>query len=145
MAESLGKEEKGLTPLISIGSNDLHSMLQLYLGGPKDKFTSFIYAGGGQESNIGEMELTKETLPELSGKSFLTINDTLRESVRDQYQRMGLPISEVILPDISERSLGQFMQFKMMETIYLAKLMGINAFDQPDVENYKKEARKRLI
>lgn len=144
VAESLGKNGKSLTPLVSIGPNDLHSMLQLYLSGPKDEFTSFVCVSGGPELNMGKTELTKETLPELSGKSFLTVNDALRESVRDQYQRMGLPISEIILPDISERSLGQFMQFKMMEIIYLAKLMGVNGFDQPSVENYKKEARTRL-
>src|SRR5260221_2387631 len=52
MSESIGKthdlENKvvnaGITPMVSIGSTDLHSMVQLYLGGPKDKFTNFVYS-----------------------------------------------------------------------------------------------------
>ncbi len=56
VAESLGKRfdtagnsiYAGLTPIVSIGSTDLHSMVQLYLGGPRDKFTNFIYAESGE-------------------------------------------------------------------------------------------------
>ena len=46
--------------------------------------------------------------------------------------------------DISENSLGQYLQLKMIETMYLARLMGVNAFDQPKVEDYKRETREIL-
>jgi glucose-6-phosphate isomerase len=54
------------------------------------------------------------------------------------------PYFEIVLPDKSECSVGQFLQFKMIETIYLGYLLGVNPFGQPSVESYKKETRRIL-
>ena len=51
---------------------------------------------------------------------------------------------EILLPDKSERSIGQYLHFKMLETVYLARLLNVNPFDQPAVESYKSEARRIL-
>jgi glucose-6-phosphate isomerase len=51
---------------------------------------------------------------------------------------------EVVLDTVDEQSLGEYMQFKMMEMMYLAKLLNVNAFDQPHVELYKIETKKLL-
>jgi len=51
---------------------------------------------------------------------------------------------EIQLPEISEYSLGAFMQWKMIEVMLLGKLMGVNAFDQLNVENYKEKTRRIL-
>jgi glucose-6-phosphate isomerase len=120
VAESLGKEGKGITPIVSIGTNDLHSMLQLYLAGPDDKFTEFISA---------EKNLPTELIP-------------ISEGVKKSYQKNNRPYAEISLGEISERSIGHYMQYKMIEVMYLGKLFGVNTFDQPAVEDYKKEARK---
>lgn len=152
MGESIGKEKDlegnvvraGITPIVSIGSADLHSMAQLYFGGPKDKFTSFIFAP--QEKN--GLDLPKETefdlVDGISGKSYAQIMDAIIKGVKAAYRNNNLPYVDVGLEDASESSVGQFMQFKMIEMMYLAKLMNVNAFDQPNVEDYKKETKKIL-
>ncbi len=149
VAESTGEEKKGLlgikkigiTPTVSIGSTDLHSMGQLYLSGPIDKTTTFVYA-----SNLDKDFKWTE------GAIFIDKNHILPDKPRDLmkaifggvkevYKNKGLPFMEIDLEEISERSLGEFMQLEMLQIMLLGKLLQINPFDQPNVESYKKETR----
>jgi glucose-6-phosphate isomerase len=66
------------------------------------------------------------------------------EGVKIDYKKNNLPFLEVRLEPLSAYELGQFMQYQMMTIMYLAQLMDVNAFDQPDVENYKKETKQIL-
>lgn len=152
-AESLGKRYSqdgssvyaGTMPIVSIGSTDLHSMVQLYFGGPKDKFTNFIYtkAGSGRASVPPEHPFTKLS-PDISGKDFSDIMDAILSGTKEAYKEHALPFMETVLPNIDEYSIGQFLQLKMIETMFLAKLWNINAFDQPEVESYKKFTKELL-
>ena len=150
MAESLGKEFSkkgkrvniGFTPTVSIGSTDLHSMAQLYLGGPYDKFTSFVCVGENKSDiDVPRLEGYSELVSEIQGKSLKTIMDAILEGTKRAFRKDKRPFVEVTLPDKSEGSVGQFLQFKMIETIYLGSLLDVNPFDQPDVESYKRETR----
>ena len=154
MAESIGKRyttdgkevHTGITPIVSIGSTDLHSMVQLYLGGLKDKFTTFIYASGNSGKEAVPKNLVFPDLVEgIEGMEFAKIMDTIFSGVKESYKKGGLPFIEILFPQIDEYSLGQFLQFKMIEIMFLARLFEINAFDQPNVEDYKKEVRKILL
>jgi glucose-6-phosphate isomerase len=154
MAESTGKmygvDDKeinaGITPTVSIGSTDLHSMAQLYLGGPKDKFTTFIYASGNSTKEAVPSELLFHGLVEgIERKEFSKIMKSVLEGVKEAYKKNGLPFAEIKMSDTSEHSIGQFLQFKMIKIMYLAHLMGVNSFNQPAVEDYKKETRRILI
>jgi glucose-6-phosphate isomerase len=152
-AESLGKRyslggnsiSSGMTPVVSIGSTDLHSMVQLYFGGPKDKFTNFIYtkAGEGRVAVPQEHPFMK-LAPDISGKDFTRIMDAILSGTKEAYKEHALPFLETVLPHIDEYSIGQFLQLKMIETMFLAKLWNINAFDQPEVESYKKFTKELL-
>ena len=122
IAESLGKENKkgervGITPTVSIGPVDLHSMLQLDLGGPKNKFTIFI-----------------RSLKEIVS----SINETAYEDTVKAYESAGLPFEKYEMPEINEYELGKFMSLMMTVTIELAKLLEVNPYNQPAVEEYKK-------
>lgn len=153
MAESLGKEsilgdEKrlvGITPTVSIGSLDLHSMAQLFLGGPFDKLTTFVSL---KRYNISRFvpphQGFNNLVKNIPGKSLEEIMDAILEGVKIAYTKQRRPFLEVILPDRSEKSLGQFIQFKMMEIMYLGALLKVNPFTQPRVEDYKRETRKIL-
>jgi glucose-6-phosphate isomerase len=145
MAESIGKEGKGITPTVSIGSTDLHSMGQLYLGGIKDKLFTFISTKNpGSEISVPQ-EPVIEILSEVEEKSTSEIMGAILAGVKLSFAKQELPFMEVILDEISLESLGQFMQFKMIEMMYLGHLLGVNAFDQPNVESYKEETRKILL
>ena len=154
MAESIGKEFNiqqkqifnGITPTVSIGSTDLHSMAQLYLGGPFDKFTTFISV----KNNRFGVEVPND--PEYSqlvegiqGNRLHTIMDAILRGVQKAFEKGNRPFTEIILPEKSESSIGQLLQLKMMEIMYLGYLMEVNPFDQPNVENYKSETKKILL
>jgi len=153
MAESLGKEFNkkgkkvniGITPTVSIGSTDLHSMAQLYLGGPHDKFTTFVRVENSTSHiYVPRLGGYSELVSGIQGKSLKDIMDAILEGTKSAFGKDGRPFVEITLPDRSENSIGQFLQFKIIETIYLAYLLDVNPFDQPNVESYKRETRKIL-
>ncbi len=153
MAESVAKEfdlnnqkvNIGITPITSIGSTDLHSTATLFLSGPKNKFTQFIHASQKEGSPQVPKELfMNDLVPNISGKSIADVMNAIFYGVKIAYLKNGLPYSEIVMHDISEDSLGQYLELKMFETMYLARLFGVNAFDQPKVEDYKRETREIL-
>lgn len=145
VGESLGKDGRGILPIISIGSNDLHSMVQLYLGGPKDKFTTFVCVeDGNKKTEVPASPIFSNLVSGIAGKDFSKIGNAIYSGVLTAYETRTLPFVEIVLQDISEKTLGAYVQFKMIETMYLAQLLGVNAFDQPNVEEYKAETRKIL-
>lgn len=153
-AESLGKQHRnddgttertGMLPTVSIGSNDLHSVAQLYFGGPQDRATTFIIAGdtadGPRVRDEGE-RIFPDIVPEAAGKSAGDLLDAIYEGTKAAYKDAEMPYTEAILADLSERSVGAFVMWKMIEVMYLAALWGVNAFDQPEVERYKSHTRE---
>jgi glucose-6-phosphate isomerase len=113
IAESLST----FTPTVSIGPTDLHSMLELYLGGPKNRFTVFIRSAQEIDNSI---------------------NESAYKNVTKAYEEAKLPFEKYEMPEINERELGKFMALMMRTTVELAKLLGVDPFDQPAVEEYKK-------
>lgn len=153
IAENLGKEydlenkkvNAGITPMVTIGSTDLHSIGQLCLGGPRDKFTQFVYAPQKENSpEIPKDLFLPGLVPDIAGKGIVDVMNAIYYGVKIAYLKNGLPYSEIVMHEISENSLGQYLQLKMIETIYLAKLMNVNAFNQPKVEDYKRETQEIL-
>lgn len=70
--------------------------------------------------------------------------DAILEGVKIAFKKGKRPFTVIALPDKSEFSIGQLLQFKMMEMMYLGFLLDVNPFDQPNVEMYKSETRKIL-
>lgn len=152
-AESLGKEfdlnqrplTKSVLPTVSIGSTDLHSMLQLYLGGEKNTFTYFIYAQDRDlDIKITSKSFFKELNLNLEQSSINTVMDAVLKGTKKAYSKRQMPFVDVKINRIDEFNLGNLMQLFMLETMYLAKLLNVNAFDQPNVEEYKIETKKIL-
>lgn len=145
MGESIGKEHdingnvvfNGITPTVSIGSTDLHSMGQLYLGGPKDKITTFITAVHHENESIVPATQMFPLVENIAGKTTSEIMHAIAEGTKAAYQQQKQPYMELVFEKINAYELGQFLQFKMIEMMYLGKLMQVNPFDQPHVELYK--------
>jgi len=153
MAESIGKEFNrdeeriftGITPTVSIGSIDLHSMAQLYLGGPNDKFTTFVHVDKDKnEITLPNIAEYNELVKGIQSRKMKEIMDAIFNGTKNAFEHGKRPFIEINLPDKSEESIGQFLQMKMMEMMFLGALMGVNTFDQPNVEAYKIETRKIL-
>ena len=153
MGESIGKQYArdgsqvfiGITPTVSIGSTDLHSMAQLYLGGPFDKFTTFVRVASHQHKiTLPDYSEYSHLVQHIQGSSMNRIMNAILIGVQQAYQKKGRAYMEIVLRDKSEESLGQFLQFKEMEMMYLGHLLNVNPFDQPNVEDYKIETKKIL-
>jgi glucose-6-phosphate isomerase len=80
----------------------------------------------------------------IKGKKVSDIMTAIYEGVKISFQKNKIPFAEIQLSELSEYSLGMFMQFKMLEIMYLAQLFQVNAFDQPNVEEYKQVTKTLL-
>lgn len=153
-AESLGKKmnannskevRTGMIPTCSVGSTDLHSVAQLYLGGPNMTYHQFITIKEVEDIIISKIPSGFELLlPSIFEKSVHTIMGAIYGGVEQAFINEKIPFDGFHMEHLNEYTLGTLMQFKMIEVMFLAKLWGINAFDQPSVELYKEETRKLL-
>jgi glucose-6-phosphate isomerase len=143
MGESIGKDGKGISPTVTVGSIDHHSIVQLYLGGPADKSTTFLYTKSSERTAMPKHTVLALSTP-FAGRDEAGIMDAIRKGTAEAYKKQQRPFVQIELEQISEYELGWFMQFKMMEMMFLGKLLGVNAFDQPHVELYKIETKKML-
>ncbi|MCL4361470.1 hypothetical protein M1446_03885 [Candidatus Dependentiae bacterium] len=152
MGESLGKQKDlkgktvnvGITPTVSIGTNDLHSVTQLYLAGPADKTTTFINSPAQSDKIKISKNIFSQINPQIINKSVGFIHDAIFEGVIKAYERKKRPYISITLPELNEYYLGQLMQIKMIEMMFLGHLLNINPFNQPEVELYKQETRRIL-
>ncbi len=145
LAESTGKLKKlCLTPNVSIGSTDLHSMVQLYLGGPDDKFTNFVTTHFNNSIKVPQYPEYNALVPNLQKKEISHIMHAIQQGVKIAYKKGKRPFTEIRFDGKNAKTIGAFMQLKMIETILLAKLLNVNPFDQPAVELYKKETKRFL-
>lgn len=153
MAESIGKEKDitgqrvmtGITPTVSLGSVDLHSVAQLYLGGPRDKMTTFVTVK--QKNNrvvVPPLFAFAEKFSHLTNKSFQEIMHAIVQGTKMAYLKNNRPFYSITLAQKNEFCIGQLLQFKMMEIMFLGYLLEVNPFDQPNVELYKKETKRLL-
>ena len=144
-AESLGKGGKGTTPVAALGPVDQHSQLQLFIGGPRDKlFTVITVDGAGHGPRIdGELaRLAGE--PGLAGKTIGDLVAAEGRATAETLAKNGCPVRTIHVSKLDEESLGELMMHFMLETIIAAHLLGIDAFDQPAVEEGKVLAKKYL-
>jgi glucose-6-phosphate isomerase len=144
-AESLGKNGKGTTPVAALGPVDQHSQVQLYLGGPRDKlFTVITVASAGQGPRMdGDLaKLAGE--PDFTGKTIGDLVTAEGRATAETLAKNGCPVRTIHLARLDEESLGELLMHFMLETIIAAHLLGVDAFDQPAVEEGKVLAKKHL-
>ena len=144
-AESLGKNGKGTTPVAALGPVDQHSQVQLYLGGPRDKLFTVITlaaAGLGPKMDAALSKLAGE--PDFAGKTLGDLVAAEGRATAETLAKNGCPVRTMHLDKLDEESLGELMMHYMLETIITAHLLGVDAFDQPAVEEGKVLAKKYL-
>lgn len=143
--ESLGKNNVELFPTVSVGTADLHSMYQRYLGGKSNIFTNFLYLNEKDLAIKTFEKLKYSNIQEIAQKSPKQIIEAIYKGVVRTYKNKNMSFVEFIFEkDSLEEDLGEFMMTKMIEVIFLAQLLNVNAFDQPEVEFYKTETIKLL-
>lgn len=152
-AESLGKKmnstntkevRSGMIPMHSIGSTDLHSVAQLFLGGANMTYHSFITIENTPKINFTIPQGFEALIPSIENKTLDDIMNAIYGGVEKAFTNENISFDTFHMNELSEYTLATLMQFKMMEVMLLGTLFGVNPFDQPSVELYKKETRKLL-
>lgn len=150
VGESLGKlslqdVEVGITPTVSIGSTDLHSVGQLYLGGPKKTSTTFVTVRHTAATClVPDYPEFEQLVAHIQTKSLSSIMDAIISGTLAAYDEKKLAYLLFQLPEKNPYYIGQLLQLKMIEVMYIGHLLHVNPFDQPHVEQYKVETRKIL-
>ncbi len=144
-AESLGKDGKGTTPIGALGPVDQHGQLQLFIAGPRDKlFTIITVATAGRGPRI-EPDLAKFCgEPDFAGKTIGDFVAAQGRATAETLAKNGCPVRTIYLEKLDEASLGELLMHFMLETIIAARLLGVDALDQPAVEEGKVLAKKYL-
>lgn len=147
-AESLGKAydkkkkkvSKGFVPLVTTAV-ELHSTGQLHMSGLLPTYTDFVtFDDLDCDFAIPSKGLAKK----FAKHSMQEVATGIYGGVVGAYQAKELPYRSTIFTEDLEYSVGLFMGMRMLETMYLAQLLGLNAFDQPNVELYKDKTKEIL-
>ena len=144
IAESLGKQNKGFLPMISKVPKDHHSLLQLYLDGPKDKlFNIFSFNKRSKEIVKINKDLSNNTF--LNKKNLGQIKNAQKNALIKLFLEKKIPYREFVMKKNDEETLGKLFSFFVIETIIVGKLIKINPFNQPAVEEVKIYTKKYLF
>ena len=142
IAESLGKKNKGLLPLISNAPKDHHSLLQLYLDGPKDKFFNIISFEKEAKEKINLKNFKINNF--LNKKRLSYVKNAQKKAVIKSFKIKKIPFREFRIKNANEEALGELFSFFIIETVILGKLLNLNPYDQPAVERVKVYTKKFL-
>ena len=144
VAESLGKKNQGILPIISNMPKDNHSVMQLYLDGFKNNFFTFFYVHEKNSYKINN-NLVLNSQKFLKNKNFSQIIFSQKKATENVFRRKKIPFRSFEIKKRDEKTLGELFCFFILETILIGKYLKLNPYDQPAVELIKKETKKILI
>jgi len=144
VGESLGKKGKGITPILSFAPKDHHSLLQLYLDGPKDKFFTFFNSSDKENKYKISGDVTPVGMKSLRNKSLKFVIEAQCNAMKNIFKLKKIPFRYITFNKKNENELGEIFTFFVLETILLSRLMNVDPFDQPAVEEIKIETKKYL-
>ena len=143
VAESLGKKNKGILPVVSNMPRDNHSLMQYYLDGVKNHFFTFFFVKEKNSKKIKNNQIY-QSHSYLKNKNLNEIAFSQFAATETVFKKKNIPYRSFVIHKRSEEELGELFTFFILETILLAKAMKINPFDQPAVELIKTETSKIL-
>ena len=144
LAESLGKNKKGIFPIVSSMPKDNHSLMQLFLDGPKNNFYTIFSVREKKLEKLDKNHLFNN-YSILKNKSINKILESQKIATENIFKKEKIPFRSFEIINRNEESLGELFSFFILETILLGHLLKVNPFDQPKVELIKNETRKILI
>ena len=144
ISESLGKKSKGILPIISSMPKDNHSLLQLYLDGPKNNFFTFFSVKDKKSIKLNN-KLVIDYQYYLKNKSIGQVIESQKKATQNVFFQKKIPFRNIEVKNRNEESIGELFCFFMLETILLGRALGVNPFDQPSVELVKTETKKYLV
>ena len=141
IAESLGKKGKGKMPVISVGPRDHHSLLQLYLDGPKDNFF-YIFSFKKDKKEKRNKGIFVNVLNNTNIRELL---ENQKDAMISLFKNKKIPFLSIEIKKRNEETLGELFAYFILETVFLAKNLKINPFNQPAVEQLKILTKQNLF
>ncbi len=136
--ESLGKSENfGITPITTTGTVDQHSMLQLFLGGPSNKFFTILMQEQNDITPNININLKSNVLDSINNHNILDLMNSHQKTTIEVLMKKA-PVRIISFKEFNEENIGYFMMLSFIEIITIAHLANINPFDQLAVEESKK-------
>ena len=143
IAESLGKRGKGFLPVVSSAPKDHHSLLQLYLDGPRNKLFHIFSVEEKSKEKVNIRKITKMK-NFLDKKNLSTIKVAQKNAIIETFKKNKIPYREFKINTINEEVLGKLFSYFILETVIIGKLVNSNPYDQPAVEQVKVYTKKLL-
>jgi glucose-6-phosphate isomerase len=146
LSESLGKQGAGPTPITAVETRDLHSRGQQHQEGTRDKVINNLVLKSTSHPPImiGMLDKNADDLNRYNRKSYPDILEAALRGTNQAYLEAARPTADLIMPTLSEHTMGQLMQMLMLATVVEGRLMGINPYGQPGVEAYKRKMTELL-
>jgi glucose-6-phosphate isomerase len=143
--ESEGKDKQGIFPSTLLYSTDLHSMGQYMQDGARDVFETLLWVKKPlSDITIPENAMYDDGLRDITGRRLSDINEMVKDAVSLSHGDGGVPVIEITVPELSAEALGALIYFFETSCALSAIISGVNPFDQPGVEGYKKHLRDML-
>lgn len=137
--ESEGKDGKGIFPASVNFTTDLHSMGQYIQDGRRHIFETVISIGKSNKNlTIPAMDEDLDGLNYLAGKNIEFVNLMAEKGTILAHNDGGVPVLNIHIPSLNEFYLGQLIYFFELACAYSGLILGVNPFDQPGVEAYKR-------
>jgi len=143
IAESLGKKSKGILPIVSSMPKDNHSLMQLYLDGPKKSFYTFFNVLDNRGVKLDNNKVLASH-KYLRNQSIEKIKQSQMLATEKVFASKKIPFRSFRILKRDEKSLGELFCFFILETVLLGRALNVNPFDQPSVELVKIETKKIL-
>ena len=131
-------------PVISIAPRDHHSLLQLYLDGPKDKLF-YIFSSNQKDLAKTNSNIFGKGFNYAENKNFNKIKLSQKKALIQALKNKKISFREFEINKSNESTLGELFGYFMLETIFLGKVLGIDPYNQPAVEEVKILTKKNLI
>jgi glucose-6-phosphate isomerase len=146
VAQSLGKQGRGPTPLTLVGTRDLHSRGQQHQEGPRDRIINNLVIKNPKSVPIMVQmaDHNEDELNQYSRKGLPDILNAGLQGAKQSYHDVARPAADLVLPTLSEHTMGQLLQMLMLATVVEGRLMGVNPYGQPGSEVYKRLQREFL-
>ena len=143
--ESLGKNGKGFMPISSKGPDDQHSLLQLYLDGPKNKYFNMLHLNESFEFEQDNYKTEFEDINKLQDKKFSEIMKYAFDATTETLINHSIPLKSLSLNVFDEYTLGYLMMNAVLEVVAIATILNVNPFDQNAVEEVKIKMKEKII
>ncbi len=146
VAGSLSKQGRGPIQQTAVATRDLHSRAQQYQEGRRDRLINnlIVKNAGATPIEVGISDRNEDGLNVLGRKTLPNLVEAARTAAHYGFAAGARPSPDILVPAVSEHTMGQLMQMLMLATAVEGKLMGINPYGQPGVDAYRKKMQEIL-